>query len=76
MPRPKRADEGGGLYHALNRGNARAQILYKPEDYDAFERIVAGKKRFQERMALPLVSKRLTITAINDSTRRWQCQLQ
>jgi putative transposase len=24
MPRPPRADEAGGLYHALNRGNLRA----------------------------------------------------
>jgi len=40
MPRAPRADEAGGLYHALNRGNARAQIFEKPADYDAFERIV------------------------------------
>ena len=45
MPRPKRADEAGGIYHALNRGNAR--IFHKPEDYDAFERILAeGLKRY------------------------------
>ncbi|WP_372726039.1 transposase [Novipirellula sp.] len=41
MGRPKRADEAGGIYHALNRGNARADIFHKPEDYDAFERILA-----------------------------------
>jgi len=47
MPRPKRADEAGGLYHALNRGNARSQIFHKPEDYDAFERILAeGLERY------------------------------
>ena len=33
MGRPKRADEAGGVYHALNRGNARATIFQKPEDY-------------------------------------------
>ena len=25
MPRPKRADEANGLYHALSRGNARSE---------------------------------------------------
>ena len=29
--RPKRADEAGGIYHALNRGNARATIFHEPE---------------------------------------------
>ena len=47
MGRPKRADEAGGIYHALNRGNARATIFCKPEDYDAFERILAeGLERY------------------------------
>ncbi len=41
MPRPKRADEAGGIYHALNRGNVRADIFHKNEDFDAFERIIA-----------------------------------
>lgn len=41
MPRPPRADEAGGLYHALNRGNARAEVFHKPEDYAAFERILS-----------------------------------
>ncbi len=41
MPRPPRADEAGGLYHALNRGNLRATIFHKDADYDAFERILA-----------------------------------
>jgi hypothetical protein len=35
--RPKRADEAGGIYHALNRGNARSTIFHKPEDYEALE---------------------------------------
>lgn len=47
MGRPRRADEAGGIYHALNRGNARATIFHKPEDYDAFERILAeGLERY------------------------------
>ncbi len=40
MPRPSRADEAGGLYHALNRGNLRAEIFHKDEDFAAFERIL------------------------------------
>lgn len=47
MPRPKRADEANGIYHALNRGNARNAIFEKPEDYDAFERILGeGVQRY------------------------------
>ncbi|QEG41606.1 transposase [Roseimaritima ulvae] len=47
MPRPKRADEANGIYHALNRGNARRTIFEKPEDYDAVERILAeGLQRY------------------------------
>jgi len=51
MGRPRRADEAGGIYHALNRGNARAEIFHKPEDYDAFEQILAeGLQRYACRM--------------------------
>ena len=47
MPRPKRADEAGGIYHALNRRNAQSVIFKKEADYDAFERIVAdGLERY------------------------------
>jgi putative transposase len=47
MGRPKRADQAGGVYHALNRGNARARIFQKPEDFEAFERILAaGLERY------------------------------
>jgi putative transposase len=40
MPRPTRADEGGGLYHALNRGNLRSDIFKKESDFVAFEKIL------------------------------------
>ncbi len=40
MPRGPRADEAGGLYHALNRGNSRTEIFHKEADYEAFERIL------------------------------------
>ena len=47
MPRPTRADEANGLYHALNRGNGRARIFRKEADYEAFERILeAGLDRY------------------------------
>lgn len=48
MPRARRADEAGGLYHALNRGNARRTIFCKDADYQAFERIVGeGLDRYE-----------------------------
>ena len=40
MPRPPRADEAGGLYHVLNRGNLRADIFRKEADFGAFEKIL------------------------------------
>lgn len=47
MPGPPRANEAGGIYHALNRGNARSSIFHKDGDYDAFERILAeGLERY------------------------------
>jgi putative transposase len=48
MARPPRTDEAGGLYHALNRGNARATIFHKDGDYEAFEEILAeGVERYE-----------------------------
>ncbi|MEQ1829557.1 MAG: transposase, partial [Pirellula sp.] len=48
MPRPQRADEALGIYHALNRGNLRATIFHKEGDYVAFEKILReGLKRNQ-----------------------------
>jgi len=47
MPRRKRVDEGGGIYHALNRGNARRTIFHKEGDYEAFLRTLAeGLERY------------------------------
>jgi len=40
MGRPKRAADGGVIYHVLNRANARMTIFEKPEDYAAFERVL------------------------------------
>ena len=48
MPRPPRADEAGGLYHALNRGNLKATIFQKEGDYFAFEKILSeGLERYK-----------------------------
>ncbi len=41
MPRTARAAVGGVCYHVLNRGNGRADVFHKPEDYDAFVEIMA-----------------------------------
>ena len=41
MARAPRADEAGGIYHALNRANMRATLFRKEEDYAAFERVLA-----------------------------------
>ena len=48
MSRPPRADVAGGLYHALNRGNLRADIFKKEGDFAAFEKILGeGLERFE-----------------------------
>ena len=40
MGRPRRAADGGLIYHVLNRANARMTIFEKDEDYEAFERVL------------------------------------
>ncbi|MEZ6060538.1 MAG: transposase [Planctomycetaceae bacterium] len=40
MGRPKRAADGGLIYHVLNRANARMTIFEKDEDYQAFEQVL------------------------------------
>lgn len=41
MPRPPRNDPGGFCYHVINRGNDRATVFRRPDDYDAFLRVLA-----------------------------------
>jgi putative transposase len=36
MPRTSRASQGGYCYHVLNRGNGRADVFHKDDDYRAF----------------------------------------
>lgn len=51
MPRPRRAAEGGLIYHALNRANARSAIFDDDGDYAAFERVLAlAVARFDMRL--------------------------
>jgi len=40
MARSLRAAEGGLIYHALNRANARLNIFDEDDDYEAFERVL------------------------------------
>lgn len=40
MGRPKRAADGGLIYHVWNRANARMTIFKKDADYEAFERVL------------------------------------
>lgn len=47
MPRHARFVEAGRVYHVLNRGNGRQALFRKPEDFEAFERILAeGLERY------------------------------
>jgi putative transposase len=47
MPRTARAVVPGGIYHVLNRGNARQDLFHKPADFDAFLRVLnEGLKQY------------------------------
>lgn len=51
MPRIKRVDVGGEVYHVLNRSNARVQIFDNDEDYKQFEEILEeAVKKFKMRL--------------------------
>jgi putative transposase len=51
MGRPKRAADGGLVYHVLNRANARIRIFDKPDDYAAFEQVLeAAVERTKTRL--------------------------
>lgn len=41
MPRTARASAGGICYHVLNRGNGRAEVFHKDDDYVAFLKLLA-----------------------------------
>lgn len=51
MPRPIRLAPAGLCFHVINRGNGRATVFHKAEDYEAFLRILAlGCERIDMRL--------------------------
>jgi hypothetical protein len=44
MPRIARGQQAGFVYHVINRGNGRATIFHKAQDYQAFLSILALTK--------------------------------
>lgn len=44
MPRAARGLVGGQIYHVLNRGNGRANVFHKSEDFAAFVNLIAEAK--------------------------------
>ena len=40
MPRIPRAHVGGVVLHAINRGNGRAEVFHKADDYRAFLELI------------------------------------
>ena len=42
MPRTARASAADYCYHVLNRGNGRAEVFHKPDDYAAFLDMIAS----------------------------------
>ena len=40
MPRTARASVGGMCYHVFNRGNGRAEVFHKDDDYGAFLKLL------------------------------------
>lgn len=53
MPRTARASVGGMVYHALNRGNGRAEVFHKAEDYVAFLKLLC---QASDRLPMRLLS--------------------
>jgi len=51
MPRTARAAVGGYCYHVINRGNGRAEVFHKEENFAAFARLLrAGVARTDVRL--------------------------
>lgn len=44
MPRIPRGQQGGYAYHVINRGNGRATVFHKSQDYEAFLTLLAEAK--------------------------------
>lgn len=56
MPRTARAALGGWCHHVLNRGNGRAEVFHKDEDFQAFLSLLAPAC---ERLAMRVLGWRL-----------------
>ena len=53
MPRAARVLVGNQVYHVLNRGNGRATVFHKPEDFQAFVGLIREAK---ERYPVKLIA--------------------
>ena len=45
MPRIPRGQQGGYAYHVINRGNGRATVFHKAQDYEAFLSLLSEAKQ-------------------------------
>ena len=45
MPRIPRGQQGGYAYHVINRGNGRATVFHKAQDYEAFLSLLSEAKK-------------------------------
>lgn len=45
MPRIPRGQQGGYAYHVINRGNGRATVFHKPQDFEAFISVLAEARQ-------------------------------
>ena len=45
MPRIARGLTGGEIYHIINRGNRRAEVFHKKEDYEKFIDLIQEAKK-------------------------------
>jgi hypothetical protein len=43
------------VFHCINRGVGRNRLFHKPQDYAAFERVMAPRKKGRKRMPFTLV---------------------
>jgi putative transposase len=45
VPRIPRGQQAGYAYHVINRGNGRATVFHKPQDYEAFLSLLTEAKK-------------------------------
>jgi putative transposase len=51
VPRIPRGQQAGCAYHVINRGNGRAEVFHKAQDYESFlSLLVAAKTRYQVKL--------------------------